>query len=105
MKACRADQRWRGPPPRESLTAAWPTPLRPALHLHFSGLDLLEFRAGLFELDVEQPHRVEDFAEACGGSRPLGLSKRKDAIVAQIFHDSRVGDAIAEQVAGLQCGS
>ena len=62
-------------------------------------LDILECRKRALELVVEQPHRIEDFAEGRGGSCPVGLAKGEDAVVAQISHDRRVGNAIAEQIA------
>src|SRR5581483_7472140 len=41
--------------------------------------DLVESGEGLFEFGIEQPHRVEDVAEACRASRAIGLPKCEDA--------------------------
>jgi len=32
-------------------------------------------------LSIEEPHRIENFAEGCGSFRPVSLSKCKNAIV------------------------
>src|SRR5215467_7116457 len=65
-------------------------------------LDLVELGERAFEFAVEQPHRVENFAEACRRFRPVGLSEREDAVVAQISHDRGVGDPVIGQIAGIE---
>src|SRR5207253_6616213 len=45
---------------------------RPALFLRF---DLVVSGPGALELVVEQPHRIEDFAEGRGGFRPVRLAE------------------------------
>src|SRR5215471_12822748 len=64
--------------------------------------DLLEFRLRLLELPVEEPHRVENFAEGgrCSGS--VSLAEGKDAVVSQVFHDHRIGNPVVEQIAGRE---
>src|SRR5580704_19796213 len=61
--------------------------------------DLFQHGQRALEFVVEEPHRIENFAEGCGCFRPVGLSKGEDAVVAQISHDGRVGNSIAGQVA------
>ena len=57
-------------------------------------------------IDVKTPasneasrNRIENFAQGSRCSRPVGLSKGEDAVVAQISHDRRVGNSMAGQVA------
>src|SRR5258708_6703454 len=61
-------------------------------------LDLVEFGERPFKFVIEEPHRIKNFAEGCGCSCPVGLSKGEDAVVSQISHDPRVGNSIGEQV-------
>src|SRR5258708_4618696 len=53
-------------------------------------LDLFEFGQRSFKFVIEEPHRIENFAEGCRCFCPVNLSKGKDAIVAQISHYRRV---------------
>src|SRR5260221_947649 len=62
-------------------------------------LDLVECGKRAFEFSIEEPHRIENFAEGRGCSCPVSLSKGEDAVVSQISHDSRVGNSIVERVA------
>src|SRR5712671_1246028 len=45
-------------------------------------LDLVELGQGAFKLVVEEPHRIENFAEGCRCFCPVSLSKGEDAVVA-----------------------
>lgn len=62
-------------------------------------LDIVECGKRSFELFIEEPHRIENLAEGCRCFCPIGRAKGEDAIVSQIFHDRRVGNIIAEQIA------
>jgi hypothetical protein len=62
-------------------------------------LDLVEFGQRSFEFVIEEPHRIENFAEGCRRFCPVGLSKGEDAVVAQKSHDRRVGNFICGEVA------
>src|SRR5262249_32214225 len=62
-------------------------------------LDLVVFGERAFELVVEQPHRVHDLAEVRGGFCPVGAAIGEDAVVAQIAHDRRIGNAVGGEVA------
>src|SRR5476651_2377888 len=62
-------------------------------------LDLIKFRQRSFKFVIEEPHRIENFAEGCRCSRPVCLSEGEHAVVAQIKHDLRVGDSVIGQVA------
>src|SRR5712671_92922 len=62
-------------------------------------LDLVELGKRSFEFGIEEPHRIKNFAESCRCSGPVGLSKGEDAVVSQVSHDPRLGNAIADQVA------
>jgi hypothetical protein len=55
-----------------------------------SGPDLVEFEQRSFEFAVEQPHRIEDFAERCRCPGSVGAPKREDAVVSQKSHDPRL---------------
>src|SRR6478752_3606118 len=50
-------------------------------------LDLVEFGKRSFEFGIEEPHRIKNFAEGCGRSRPVGFPECEDAIVSQVPHD------------------
>ena len=54
------------------------------------GPDLVEFEERSFKFLVEEPHRIEDFAESCRCRGSVDASKREDAVVSQISHDSRL---------------
>src|SRR5579872_1391058 len=60
---------------------------------------LVKFETRLLEFGVEKPHRVENLPVVCRGSRAIGLAKGKDAVVAQISHDRRVGNSVGKQIA------
>src|SRR5712692_2436154 len=62
-------------------------------------LDLVEFGPRSFKFVVEEPHRVENFAESGRCFCPVGSSKGEDAVVAQISHDPRLGNFVADEVA------
>ncbi len=62
-------------------------------------LDLVEFGNRSFKFGIEEPHRIKNFAEGRRCSCPVSLPKGEDAVVAQISHDLRVGNSVAEQVA------
>ena len=61
----------------------------PAVGL-FPGPDPVEFGHRSFKLVVEEPHRIEDFAESCRCLGSVGASICEDAVVSQISHDSRL---------------
>src|ERR1700730_2522163 len=77
---------------RVAMSARAPKQLSP-------GLDLFEFRKRPFEVPIEEPHRIKNFAEGCRCSCPVSLPKGEDAVVSQISHDRRVGNPVVEQVA------
>src|SRR4051812_2221792 len=60
-------------------------------------LDLVESRQRPFKFVIEEPHRIENFAEACRCFCPVGLPKGEDAVVAQISHNRRVGNSMVGQ--------
>src|ERR1700757_1815098 len=64
--------------------------------------DLVELCHCPLELVVEQPHRIENLAEGRRTSRAIGLPESEDAVVAQIAHDPRLGDAVASEVARVE---
>ena len=67
---------------------AFPHPtIQPGL---LPGPDLVEFEQRSFKFAVEEPHRIEDFAESRGCLGSVGASKREDAVVSQISHDPRL---------------
>src|SRR5580692_6422184 len=66
-------------------------------------LDLAEQRQRPVEFIIEQPHRIENLADRRGCFRPVSLSKSEDAVVAEISHDSRVQNLMADHVTGLKC--
>ena len=57
-------------------------------------LDLIEFGQRSLKLVIEEPHRIENFADGCRCSCPVSLSKGEDAVVAQISHYRGVRDFI-----------
>src|SRR6202161_10725 len=67
-------------------------------------LGLVELRQCGRELVVEQPHGIENLAKGGGRSGPVSAPEREDAVVAEISHDRRIGDAIAGEVAGIKRG-
>src|SRR5262249_38173195 len=67
-------------------------------------LDLVEFGQRPFEFVIEEPHRIENFAEGRRCFRPVGPSEGEDAIVAQKSHDRRVGNSIVGEVARFESG-
>src|SRR3954462_1218244 len=69
------------------------------------GLDLVEFGQRSFELVVEEPHRIENFAEGRGRSRPVGLPEGENTVVTQVSHDRRVGHPVIGEVARIERGS
>src|SRR5271165_2111670 len=95
---------WHGRAPTIGVAGTSPamTPMRevrialsPAL-LH---LDLVQSCDGLAELVVEQPHRVEDFAERRRGLRAVDVAEGEDAVVAQISHDGWIGNPVIDEIA------
>src|ERR1700722_8311470 len=62
-------------------------------------LDFVEFGQRPFEFFVEQPHRIENFAEGRRWSWPVNLAKAEDSVIAQISHERRIGDLIVGCVA------
>jgi hypothetical protein len=77
----------------------WPQPRHLPTSTLLPRLDLVEFGKRSFKFGVEEPHRIEDFAEGCRCSGPVSLSKGEDAVVSQISHDPRVGNSIVDEVA------
>src|ERR1700733_16219018 len=67
-------------------------------------LDLVELRQCGGEFVVEQPHGIENLAKGGGRPGPVSAPEREDAVVAEISHDGRIGDAIAGEVAGFKRG-
>src|SRR5437870_3824844 len=67
-------------------------------------LDLVEFGRRSFKFVIEEPHRIENFAQGCRCFCPVGLSKGEDAVVAQKTHDPRVGNLEFGQVARFESG-
>jgi hypothetical protein len=61
------------------------------------GDDLVEESERPIKLIIEQPHRIENFAKCRGCFCPVGSSERKDAVVAQIPHDRRIGNLIGSK--------
>src|SRR6185437_2507743 len=49
--------------------------------------DLLENGQCSFKFTVEEPHRVENFAEARGCFCPVSVSEGEDTVVTQVSHD------------------
>ena len=64
-------------------TTSHPLPVRRASSFWLL-LDLVEFGKRAFELFVEEPHRIENFAEGRGRFGPVSLSKGEHAVVSQI---------------------
>src|SRR5215510_370229 len=62
-------------------------------------LDLVELGQRALEYIIEEPHRIQNLAHGYGRFRPVGLAEGKHAVVAQISHDSRLGDAVIQEVA------
>jgi hypothetical protein len=58
------------------------------------GPDLVEFGQRSFKFVIEEPHRIENFAEGSGRFSPVSLSKREDAIVSQVSYDGQVRNPI-----------
>jgi hypothetical protein len=54
------------------------------------GPDSVEFGQRSFKFVVEEPHRIEDFAESCRCLGSVGASIRENAVVSQISHDPRL---------------
>src|SRR5512143_1677525 len=77
-------------PPEERL------PDRSTFLLRF---DLAEFGQRAIEYIIEEPHRIQNFAHGCGCFRSISLAEGKHAVVAQVSHDSRLGNPVIKQVA------
>ena len=58
--------------------------------------DLAEFGQRAIEYIIEEPHRIQNFAHGRGCFRSVGLSEGKHAVVAQVSHDSRLGNPVIE---------
>src|SRR4026209_1863019 len=65
----------------------------PAFLLRF---DLAEFGQRTVEYIIEQPHRIQNFAHGRGCFGSVSLAIGKHAVVAQISHDSRLGNPVIQ---------
>src|SRR6266436_5428765 len=67
--------------------------------------DRVEFEEHSFKFVVEEPHRIEDFAQSCRRLGSVGASKRKDAVVSQISHDPRLRNSVVGKAARPESAS
>src|SRR5712672_3131657 len=76
----------------------------PAMTLLLSP-DLVEFEERSFKFVVEEPHRIEDFAESCRRLGSVGASEREGGVVSQISQDPRLRNSVVGEAARLESGS
>src|SRR5512144_2974206 len=66
--------------------------------------DLAEFGQRAIEYIIEEPHRIQNFAHGCRCFRSVSLAEGKHAVVAQVSHDSRLGNPVIKHIARIECG-
>src|SRR6478735_4576621 len=74
-----------------------PEELLPAHSTFLLRFDLAEFGQRAIEYIIEEPHRIQNFAHGCRCFRSVSLTERKHAVVAQVSHDSRLGNPVIKQ--------
>src|SRR4029079_16498543 len=87
---------------RDTIDIAPPKELLPNHSAVLLRFDVAEFGQRAIKYIIEEPHRIENFAHGRRCLGPVGLAIGKHAVVAQISHDSRLGNPVIEQVSRIE---